>query len=81
MDRLAGVVWPTFSVNLGRTPHPRGLGSLSIDAFHEFDKRLFEKKLLPCSVRLFSYGPHHGKTLIMGLVRELDILRDGGASR
>src|SRR6202521_5747794 len=29
--------------------------------FHEFEKSLFGKNSLPCSVRLFSYGPHHRK--------------------
>jgi hypothetical protein len=29
--------------------------------FYEFEKSLFGKNSLPCSVRLFSYGPHHRK--------------------
>src|SRR6267154_4088763 len=52
-----------FECQLWRTPFSSGVRIVFREVlFHELDKSLFGKSSLPCSVRLFFYGPHHRKS-------------------
>src|SRR6266849_4619680 len=59
---LLGLFGQPFECQLWRTPFSSGVRIVFREVlFHELDKSLFGKGSLPCSVRLFSYGPHHRK--------------------
>jgi hypothetical protein len=59
---LLGLLRQPFECQLWRTPFSSGVRIVFREVlFHELDKSLFGKSSLPCSVRLFSYGPHHRK--------------------
>src|SRR5712692_11653534 len=59
---LLGLFGQPFECQLWRTPLSSGVRVVFREMlFHELGKSLFGKSSLPCSVRLFSYGPHHRK--------------------
>ncbi len=59
---LLGLLRQPFECQLWRTPLSLGVRIFFREVlFHEFDKSLLGKGSLPCSVRLFSYGPHDRK--------------------